>query len=349
MQHTTLACAVLLASLSCAAAPNPRIPGDPAPWQPSAPPQPAATAGGAAKDANASAVPAGPASTPAAPGTSPVAASAAPANPTSGLAIAMVAGKPVDAADLIAQWVHHKSNDALQELDHLVLTRLVGAEAQRLGVVVAKEAAEASYAAAIAAMEKEIEKRRPGIKIDAWIDQVLGLDPYVYRERLREDALDQLVAERVTRAWVLTTEHAELRLIVVKSEAELKGVQEALSKGEDFAAVARRFSSDPSAKDGGTVPPVMRADTPMGRLAFTTPIGAVSDPLYNQGAWLIAKVDARPKPIDGLWPQIGAAVEASLTQKKIEELEFSQWRSAMLQRYQVDITPFLRLAGQPVR
>ena len=266
-----------------------------------------------------------------------------------GLPVAIVAGKPVDVRELLAQWVHHKSAEALDELDHIVLTRLVAAEAARLGVEVSAELQKSTYEAAVAETEKEIQKRRPGVGLDAWVDQVLGLDPLAYRERMRADALNQLLAERVTRAFLLQSEHAIVRVIVVKSEADVRAVQEALGKGEAFEEVAKRFSVDGSSKEGGRVPPVVRSDTAMGKLAFETPVGKVSEPRYNQGAWLIAKVEARPEPKQGTWRELGPAVEADLKARGIEELEFSQWRSAMLRRYQVDISPFLNLSGQPVR
>lgn len=273
---------------------------------------------------------------------------AAPA-PNGTLAVAVVAGKPVDVRDLMAQWVHHKSAEALDELDHLVLTRLVSAEAARLGVEIAPELQKSTYEAAVAETEKEIQKRRPGVTLDAWVDQVLGLDPLSYREQMRADALNQLLAERVTRAFLLQSEHAVVRVIVVKSEGDVRAVQDALAKGEAFEDVAKRLSVDGSAKEGGRVPPVVRSDTAMSKLAFETPVGQVSEPRYNQGAWLLAKVEARPEPIQGTWRELAPRVEADLKARGIEELEFSQWRSAMLRRYQVDITPFLKLSGQPVR
>ena len=141
---------------------------------------------------------------------------------------------------------------------------------------------------------------------------MLGLDPYTYRERVRADALNQVLAERVTRAFLLQSEHAVVRVIVVKKEGEVKEAQEALAKGEAFEEVAKRLSSDASSKSGGRVPPVVRSDTAMSKIAFDTPVGGVSEPRYNQGAWLIAKVVARPKPLEGGWRELGPAVEASL-------------------------------------
>jgi peptidyl-prolyl cis-trans isomerase C len=158
-----------------------------------------------------------------------------------------------------------------------------------------------------------------------------------------------LLAERVTRAFMLETDRAEMRVIVVRSEEKLKEAQAALTAGESFAEVAKRVSTDPSSKDGGRVPPVIRSDTVMGKLAFATKVGEVGGPQYSQGAWLLVKVEAFPPPIVGAWTEIAAAVEQSLVERPIEELEFSQWKSMMMRRYPVDVSPFLRGAGQPVK
>jgi parvulin-like peptidyl-prolyl isomerase len=271
------------------------------------------------------------------------------AQSTDDLIVANVAGKTIGVRELLAQWVHQKGVEALDQLDHLVLTYLVQEEARRLNVRIDPDRAEKAYDDAVAAIEKQIGEKRPGLKLDPWVDQMLGLDPLVYRAQLRADALNQLLAERVTRAFILESDRADVRVIVVKSEADLKAAQAALAGGEAFADVARRLSSDPSSKDGGRVPPVIHSETVMGKLAFETEVGQVGGPQYSQGAWLLILVEGRPKPLTGSWPDISAVVEKSLTERPIEELEFSQWKSTMLRRYPVDLSPFLKLAGQPVK
>ncbi len=45
----------------------------------------------------------------------------------------------------------------------------------------------------------------------------------------------------------------ELRIIVVSSQAEAEQLLQRLQTGEDFAALARQKSIDPSASDGGSL------------------------------------------------------------------------------------------------
>jgi parvulin-like peptidyl-prolyl isomerase len=356
-----------LALIACGATPNPKRPDETGLWtlpppgttaDAAAQPEPAKSAAPATANTTASKPTEAVATSPAAAtiAAAPIAATplAAPAPKPAlqegeDLTVALVAGKPIGARELMAQWVHQNGTEALEQLDHLVLTRLVQEEARRLNVRIDPERADRSYTEAVAAIEKKISEKKPGLTLDQWVDQLLGLDPLVYRAQLRADALSQLLAERTTRAFILESERAELRVIVVKSEDKVKEAQAALAAGEAFADVARRLSSDPSSKDGGRVPPVIHSETVMGRLAFQTKVGEVGGPTYNLGAWLMVKVEALPQPLTGSWPEIAAAVEKSLAERGIEELEFSQWKSTMMRRYPVDISPFLRLAGQPVK
>ena len=332
----------------CGAMPNPTRAGDPAPM----PAKPAT--------ASASADPAGPPAAPpqapapvAAPdvpaaGTAPPGnAASRPAAPTANaLTIAKVAGSEVDVSELLALWLHQDSLQVLESLDHIVLGRLVLAESNRLGVKVDPAKSDQAYQQAVETIEKTLAQKRPGITLDRYVDEALGLDPLKYREYLRDESLRGLLAERVVRAWVLGNEHAEIRVIVVRSDDDSRKVGDALASGKPFEDVARELSADPSAKDGGRVPPVVRGETPISRLAFATDVGKVGGPSYEKGSWLYVLVEAKPAPIPGGWDDLAATVEKSLVERPVAELEVSQWKPAMVARYGVDVSPFLRIAGQ---
>jgi parvulin-like peptidyl-prolyl isomerase len=260
--------------------------------------------------------------------------------------VAMVAGRPVHASELFSQWLYADSLGVLEHLDNLSVGRLVLAEAQRLGVSVSDEQAALTYEKGVEQLEREIQKKRPGITLDKYVDRVLGLDPDRYRERMRDDALRTMLGERVMRSWLLMSEHAHVRVIIVRSEDEAKAAQADLDAGTDFAEVAKKRSVDSSSKAGGSIAPVVKGDTPLGKLAFETEIGKVAGPVSDNGAWLLALVEARPTPLVGTWTQVAPAVEQSLLTAPVDKLEVSQWKAAMLRRYDVDLKPFLKIAGE---
>ena len=338
------ALALPLALTSCAALPNPDPPTRPASAarvETVAPPAPvtSATREGTAQQPAASARPDGDA----VPAPAAASASPGPMGKPVVLPIARVAGRDIDVAELLGLWLHQDSLQVLEHLDHLVLGRLVLAEAGRLGISIETEVSDKAYQSAVDTIEKTIGAKRPGMSLDRYVDEALGLDPVRYREFLRDEALRGLLAERVVRAWILSSERSEIRVIAVKTEDESRQVREALAAGEAFEEVAKRLSADSSAKEGGKVPPVVRGESPIARLAFQTEVGQVGGPQYEKGAWLFVKVEARPTPTSGDWKSVGPAVEKSLSEHPVVELEVSQWKPVMVERYGVDITPLMKL------
>jgi hypothetical protein len=265
------------------------------------------------------------------------------------LPIGRVAGQDIDVSELLGLWLHQDSLQVLENLDHLVLGRLVLAEADRLSVQIDPQRAEKAYQDAVAAIEKTLNAKRPGVTLDRYVDEALGLDPVRYREYLRDESMRGLLAERVVRTWLLESERSEIRVIVVRTEEDSRTVSAALASGEAFADVAKRLSADGSAKDGGVVPAVVKSETPIARLASQTEVGKIGGPQYEKGAWLFVLVEARPEALKGEWKDVAAAVEKSLVEKPVADLEVSQWKPVMVARYGVDISPLLEMAGQRSR
>lgn len=361
--------ALMALACSCAAAPNPKPTNEPAPWHAPANSKPSEAHKAVAAEPDAvksEALRSGavtPDSAHAGTGalpdtnTSTVAAAkssvAAPTTPEEPI-VALVAGQPVYVSELLSQWMYLDNFRVLDQLRNLAMSRLVLAEATRLRVRIDPDSSSRAYDAAVAAIENEIKnseigRKSPTLTLDGYVDRVMGLDPIRYRERLREDALRSLLGERVTRAWMLQQEHAHIHVIVLGSEGDVELARNDLALGQSFEEVAAQRSIDPSKKDGGAITPIVKGNTPLSKLAFETPLGAVGGPVNDAGAWLLLRVDDRPKPLEGDWSRIGAAVEDSLKKRPVEPLEVKQWHAAMLERYEVDLQPFLDLVHEPHR
>jgi len=344
--HSTLtAAASVTAALSlalfagCAAAPNPAATNEPAPYRPvtDAKPKTKETPTADSKSVSAAA-------------SNATTAEAKTVEPV----VARVAGQPVYVSELLAQWLYLDNFRVLDQLRNLAMSRLVLAEASRLRVKVDADTSSRAYESAVRAIEAEIRgsemgRKSPELTLDGYVNSVMGLDSIRYRERLRDDSLRALLGERVTRAWMLQQEHAEIHVIILNSEADLKAAQQDLADGKAFEDVARARSIDPSKKDGGAITPIVKGTTPLSKAAFETPIGSVGTPVTDSGAWLLLRVDARPTPLEGDWARIGAAIEADLKRRPVDPLEVKQWHAAMLNRYEVDLTPFLDLVDEPGR
>ncbi len=86
----------------------------------------------------------------------------------------------------------------------------------------------------------------------------------------------------------------------------------------------------------------------MARRAFSTRIGEVAGPISEGRGFLLMMVEERLPAEEGEWYAIAEAVEASLEAEPIGDYEYVQWVEAMRRRYEVDVSPFLKLVGERV-
>ena len=271
-------------------------------------------------------------------------------HPTStSLAVGRVGGVELDARDFLARlWV--RSGDAARGvLEQLVLTELARREAVRLGLEVDRTRVAELLAESEAALVARLAEAGAGVgSLDEHVRGTLGMDPGFYRAQLETDAVVQLTAERCVRAHTLSSERVRVRVFDVEQGAA-PAVAAALAAGEPLEAVAGRHG-------GAETLELLRAESnDLARLAFATAPGEVGGPLEVEGRvlWLEARERLAPHPVfEGSagspdWARLGPAVEASLAGEPVGDREFVQWRHRMVERYAVDLSPFLELVGDP--
>lgn len=259
--------------------------------------------------------------------------------------IASVGGQGIPLTDLVSKWVLRDPDGVRAILDDLLLSRIVAFEAASLDVRLPDGAIADEVARRMAALERTArEVGAPDLEV--YVKRRLGLEVSALRAELERESAIDLLAPRCVRAWVLATDRRDIRAIAVDDRAAADQVQARLAKGDDFEALAREFSKDPSAEDGGKMAPVVRADQPLSRTAFATQVGQVAGPIQDARGFVFIKVEGAPPLVEGAWSAVGAKVEADLVERPIEDPEFWQWKDAMYQRYDIDITPFLELASR---
>jgi len=261
--------------------------------------------------------------------------------------VAHIAGQSLTTAELLQSWLHRDSPGVRALLDELILERLIVLESIRLGVRVDPGLRKAARRQALDRLDQEVAASGvSGMGSDEFLRQRLGLNPGPYKERIQRQAELDLLAERVVRAWLLCTPHAQVRVIVLETREQVSEVRALLAAGESFDHLARTWSVDDSGAEGGRVPPVVRGRAPLALVAFETPVGEVGGPVREGDRWLLMRVDARPAPMSPEHSdELSRAVEASLLQRPIEDPEYWQWKAAVVLEHEVDMTPFLRLMG----
>lgn len=262
---------------------------------------------------------------------------------SSDLAVARVGGQDVALTDLVSKWIMRDPNGVRAILDDLIISRIVVLESATLGVELPSGTVEKEVGSRLRALESSAQKAgAPSLEV--YIQKRLGLNQQTFLRELEREAAVDLLAPRCIRAWLMASDRREIRAITVKDQAGCDQVQARLARGDAFADVAKDLSTDRSAEEGGRMPPVVRGDQALARTAFAAQVGSVSGPIQDEKGFVFLLVEAAPEGQSGTWDTTGKAVEASLAARSIEDPEFWQWKDAMFQRYDIDLTPFLELA-----
>lgn len=257
--------------------------------------------------------------------------------------VARVGGEEVLVSDLISTWMRVDSVGLRDLLENMVVERIVMQEARDLGLTVDELRVAEAYTRALTELEAGLREQQPDLTLDEWIATKLGLEPERYREGLEQDVRRRMYAERVVRQFVLAQDWAEVRVLVVEKRDEAERALQRLQGGEPFARVAGEVSIDPSGKRGGRIPPVVRNDSALARLAFAAEVGGFGGPILEGQRWLVIQNEGLHAPLEGRWPEIEPVLEKSLSERPVEELEFMLWKAEMAQRKPADFEPLFEL------
>src|SRR6202165_2276908 len=126
-------------------------------------------------------------------------------------------------------------------------------------------------------------------------------------KKVYEDASKQITGEQEVHA----------RHILVETEDEAKSIKEELSKGADFAELAKKKSKDPGASDGGDLGFFTKDQMvpEFSSVAFALEPGKISDPVKSQFGWHIIKVEEKRNRQAPAFEQVKGQIETYVTRK----------------------------------
>lgn len=164
----------------------------------------------------------------------------------------------------------------------------------------------------LAALDKNAE-RVPEVtrRLEDVRERVLAR--YFVEQQIKDALTDEALLAVYTSQSALRQngQEANVRLIRVKTETEIKGIAEKLAKGADFGKLASESSIDIGTQSNegklGYVSQVM-VDKPIADVVFTTKAGAISKPFKTKDGWNIVEVLGFRKPqqasFESMRPQI---------------------------------------------
>jgi foldase protein PrsA len=155
--------------------------------------------------------------------------------------------------------VEHGVDVANQLRQNLILTE----EARSRGIVVPDEELDAKMEETFGARIEELEKLfDPDLIRESFRRALLGkaMLAVVRDEVIREENIGDFPEDEITRYYIQVLPYmvqrakVQFALISLESESQARQVLEKLRKGEDFADLAQRFSTDkPTARRGGDI------------------------------------------------------------------------------------------------
>jgi hypothetical protein len=266
-----------------------------------------------------------------------------------GGAVAYAGARAIAVGDLLELWLQRDSQSLWAQLNLLLASELARLEAERLGFDLTPAEVERRFARNLAGIEAQWRRVYPELSFERVLRDVLEVDPGRYRQRLRDETVRELVTERVVRAHTLGLRRARVRLIAVETRAEAVALRARIEAGEDFAALAREHSLDPSRESGGRLPWLPdAAASPLAQAAFGVGPGEVAGPLNLGGRELLLGVEEHLEPDPAQGDELLERVRLSLAGEPVSEGEFVAWQVAVQERHPVDLGPLYRLLAEPV-
>ena len=184
-----------------------------------------------------------------------------------------------------------------------------------------------------------------------------GIEAQQVRDELRSTLLSEKIFEKVgSKAKVTAAEikayydaHPELygqkgsrdvRHILVASKSVADDLYRQLQRGADFAALAKKYSTDPGSKEIGGKYTVERgkAVAPFEKVAFALKVGEISKPVKTEFGWHIITALTKEKagtktPLASVRQQISATL---LDQEQADAV--TKWLEELKQEYEDKIT-----------
>jgi len=167
----------------------------------------------------------------------------------------------------------------------------------------------------------------------------IGLSMGKFRDLIKDEMLVQKLSMKLREAVRVTTDDLrEVRAshILVSTETEAKKLLEKIRKGEDFAALAKKYSRDTgSALKGGDLGYITTGTMlePFEKAAFSLKVGQVSGMVQSPFGYHVIKVtDSRLRKFPGEQKDI----EKAALQEK-QEKTFRRWFSEIRSKARVEI------------
>ncbi|RTR28428.1 foldase [Robertmurraya yapensis] len=164
----------------------------------------------------------------------------------------------------------------------------------------------------------------------------------VATNKLLEDRIEITDEEMKTyfeenKAQYGQAEQVQASHILVEDEATAKEVKEKLDAGEDFAELAKEYSTDSSSESGGDLGYFGKGEmvAEFEEAAFSMEIGEISEPVKSEHGYHIIKVVDKKEAKDAVYEDVKDEVKDAIFDTKAQT-EYSTWLSEKMEEYKAE-------------
>ncbi|MEH7417642.1 peptidylprolyl isomerase [Neobacillus drentensis] len=137
-----------------------------------------------------------------------------------------------------------------------------------------------------------------------------------------------------------TAEQVKASHILVADEKTAKEIKQKLDNGEDFATLAKKYSTDDSTKDnGGELGYFAKGTmvTEFDNAAFSLPVNTISDPVKTTYGYHIIKVEDKKAAQAANYEASKAEIKETLLDQKVDS-EYQTWIDSKKKNYDIKNT-----------
>ncbi len=172
----------------------------------------------------------------------------------------------------------------------------------------------------------------------------LGMSLREYKDWLKRMASRQLLLSYTVVFTALREDRVQCRFMALPTRKEALRLARSVREGADFQTLARKYSLDPTAVQGGRIPPFSRDfEHPVAQAAFSLKEGQVSDPIPGrQGdrrVWYLVFLEKRIPGKKGTFRDLEEEIRRRVRESPPSPEDFLAFFGAARRRYGLRLFP----------
>ncbi|TFB22097.1 foldase [Filobacillus milosensis] len=145
--------------------------------------------------------------------------------------------------------------------------------------------------------------------------------------------------EDIKKQYERSKTEIQARHILVKDKETAQEVLDKYKNGTDFAELAKEYSTDGSAQNGGDLGFFSTGDMvkPFEDAAYSLEVGEVSEPVKSEFGWHVIKVEDKQKVEVEPYEDVKENIEEKLTMKQVDQEKLKKQVQSILDESDIDV------------